>query len=107
MLELCIFGLSDDRDPPPKKNRNGGETSTHCLLATSNKVDLCLHLLDSTWLPVQPAHTTLIKSLWRSRAMFWHLNVRILDWERLLLFCQELDKILYPVMLIFFLDTQY
>lgn len=67
-----------------------------------NKVDLCPHLLDSTWLPAQPAHTTLIKSLRPSRAMFWRLNVRILDWERLLLYHQELDKYLYLIMLIFF-----
>ena len=68
------------------------------------KVDLCPDLLDSTWVPVQPAHNTLIKSLrpsW-SRAIFWRLNVRILDWERLLLYHQELDNYLYLTILIFF-----
>ena len=44
-----------------------------------NKVDLCPHLLDSAWLPAQLAHTTLIKSLRLSHAIFWHLNVRILE----------------------------
>ena len=34
--------------------------------------------------------------------MFWRLNVRILDWERLLLYHQELDNYLYLIILIFF-----
>ena len=55
--------------------------------------------LDQAWLPAQPAHITLIKSLQPSRAIFWRLNVRILDWKRLLLYHEELDKYLYLIML--------
>ena len=75
---------------------------TPCIFAISldhnkNKVDFCQHLLDSTWFPAQP-NTHHFDQV----AMFLHLNLRILDWERLLLYHQELDKYFYLIMLIFF-----
>ena len=38
-MEQCIYGLSDDCDPKNKKksNKNGGETLTRCLPATSKE----------------------------------------------------------------------
>ena len=47
-----------------------------------NKVALCPHLLDSTWLPAAAGtrHFDQVAAAIMIKCNFWRLNVRILDW---------------------------
>ena len=65
----CTFIFRNERNWMKKSARvseklvSPGLPSLQVATRLKSKVDLYPHLIDSTWLPVQPAHTTLIKSL--------------------------------------------